>query len=79
MPILVPDPNDPTGKRMIEIPADQMEILAEVPLAPSIGADIDAPEQLGAAAKGKKKKKKKKKQVGGPGNLDLGDIDNLLN
>lgn len=56
-----------------------MEILAEVPQAPSIGADIDAPENIGGQAKGKKKKKKKKKQVTGPGNLDLGNIDNLLN
>lgn len=30
-PILIPDPRDPTGKTMIEIPADQLEVMVEVP------------------------------------------------
>jgi hypothetical protein len=77
-PILVPDPNDPSGKKMIEVPFDQMEVVAEMPQAPSIGADIDVPDKLNLAPKGKKKKKKKKKKLDEGGN-DLGTIENLLN
>lgn len=66
-PFMVPDPSDPTGQRMIEIPADQLQVVAEVPTPaapPQIGADIgidtSANQGLMGAKKGKKKKKKKK-------------------
>ena len=67
-PFMVPDPSDPTGKRMIEIPADQLNIVAEVPTPagpPQIGADVGVdtsanPNGMIGSKKGKKKKKKKK-------------------
>jgi hypothetical protein len=62
---MVPDPSDPTGKRMIEIPADQLNIVAEVPTPaapPQIGADVGVdtsanPNGMIGSKKGKKKKK----------------------
>lgn len=46
---------------MIEIPADQLEIVATMPQQPKIGADIVPSGSLDhlPAKKGKKKKKKK--------------------
>ena len=50
MPIRVPDPNDPTGKNYIEMPADQLDIMAVNPdgevTQPNIGADIVNPDPV---------------------------------
>lgn len=63
-PIKIPDPNDPTGKTFIEMPADQLDIMAVNPdgqVQPAIGADIVNPDPVAHPIQGKKKKKKKKK------------------
>lgn len=73
-PFMIPDPDNP-GK-MIEVPADQLEIVASVPVGPpddDRGFDIDGdigptslddtkenPDKKPLPAKKKKKKKQKK-------------------
>jgi hypothetical protein len=33
-PIMINDPDDPTGQRKIQVPAEALQVIAEVPKAP---------------------------------------------
>jgi len=82
--IKIPDPNDPTGKTMIEIPAEAMEVIAKVPeekvKQPVIGADLDTPSAtaIPGAVPAKKMKKKKKKKLPPPTDT-MANIEEQLN